>query len=136
MVQSSDHGQLLRSFFARWAVSFEELCQSMDDTMAEDCLFQQTRLPDLVGPRATIEFLKQARAAFGFETFAVRVRTIIAQGRWVACERVDEMKDASGRVLSTFPAVCVMEIENGKIRAWRDYFDSADMPAPGDTAAL
>ena len=79
MAEVSDHEQLLRTFFARWAVSFEELCQSMRDTMAEDCLFQQTRLPDLVGPRATIAFLKEARASFGFETFAVRVGTVIAQ---------------------------------------------------------
>jgi limonene-1,2-epoxide hydrolase len=135
MAQASDHAQLLRTFFARWAVSFEELCQSMRDSMAEDCLFQQTRLPDLVGPRATIEFLKQARAAFGFETFEVQVRTLIAQDRWVACERVDDMKDARGRTLATFPAVCIMEIKDGKIRAWRDYFDSADMPAPAKPAA-
>ena len=135
MAEVSDHEQLLRTFFARWAVSFEELCQSMRDTMAEDCLFQQTRLPDLVGPRATIAFLKEARASFGFETFAVRVGTVIAQGRWVACERVDDMKDASGRVLATFPAVCIMKIEGGRIHAWRDYFDSADMPVPGKAAA-
>jgi limonene-1,2-epoxide hydrolase len=42
----------------------------------------------------------------------------------VLTERIDHMIDASGKVLLSAPVMGTFEIENGKIAAWRDYFDS------------
>ncbi len=129
-VELPTNEKLVRDLFARWGLSFQSLCDSLSETMSDDCLFQQTRLPDLVGGRATVAFLQEGRKVMGYETFDVVVKQVVSQGNWVAAERIDYMKDAKGRLLATFAAASFMEIRDGKIVAWRDHFDSADMPKP------
>jgi limonene-1,2-epoxide hydrolase len=44
----------------------------------------------------------------------------------VLTERIDNMLDAAGKVLLPAAVAGIFEIDgNGKIAAWRDYFDSA-----------
>ncbi len=46
---------------------------------------------------------------------------ILGEGDLVFAERVDRTKTTQGNV--DLPCVGVFEMENGKIRVWRDYFD-------------
>ena len=46
---------------------------------------------------------------------------IITAGDLVVVERVDRTK--AGEKFVALPCVGVFELENGKIKAWRDYFD-------------
>jgi len=46
---------------------------------------------------------------------------IVADGDFVVAERVDRTK--AGEKSVDLPCVGVFELENGKIKAWRDYFD-------------
>jgi limonene-1,2-epoxide hydrolase len=66
--------------------------------------------------RATIEgFLK------GWQKTEWEVCNIASAGDVVFAERIDRT-DAGGRHVD-LPCVGVFELEGGKIRAWRDYFD-------------
>ena len=56
------------------------------------------------------------------------MRTVVSQGKLLACERIDYLKNAQGALIATIPCVGFMEIEQGKIVTWRDYFDSANLP--------
>lgn len=125
---------LARDLFVRWGRSHAEMRQTFLDYFSDDCLFQQTRLPDLVGGAASARFIDAARGR-GIETVDVEIRTLVAQGRHVASERIDYLKDDAGHILRTIPAVGFMEIEDGKIVAWRDYFDSALLVSPAVNAA-
>jgi limonene-1,2-epoxide hydrolase len=120
---------LARTLFARWGSSNAEMRQTFLDYFSDDCLFQQTRLPDLVGGEQSAAFIDAARGR-GIETVAVKIRTLVAQDRFVASERIDYLKDRDGNVLRTIPAVGFMEIVDGKIIGWRDYFDSALLVSP------
>ncbi len=51
------------------------------------------------------------------------IKGIAADGNTVFTERVDRFEMDGKRV--ELPVAGVFEIENGKIRAWRDYFDLA-----------
>jgi limonene-1,2-epoxide hydrolase len=53
-----------------------------------------------------------------------QVLNIAESGNVVLTERVDNFVLADGKTLS-IPVMGSMEIENGKIKAWRDYFDLA-----------
>jgi len=68
--------------------------------------------------RATIERFPKGWARTDWE-----IRNLVASGDLVFCERVDRT-DVGGRHVD-LPLVGVFEIENGRIRAWRDYFDLA-----------
>lgn len=117
---------LVTRFFARWSVSYAELRQSYLDAFTEDCLFQQTAQPDLIGGPATVRFLDKYHAINGFETVDVKIHTRFTQGPFVIIERTDYIRDKFGKTIFTFPCVGIMEIRGGKIVSWRDYADSAD----------
>lgn len=51
------------------------------------------------------------------------IKGIAADGNTVFTERVDRFEMDGKRV--ELPVAGVFEVENGKIRAWRDYFDLA-----------
>ena len=46
---------------------------------------------------------------------------ITENGNVVFCERVDRIKTAAGNV--DLPCVGIFEMQDGKIKEWRDYFD-------------
>ena len=117
---------LVTRFFARWGLSYAELRQSYLDAFSDDCLFQQTAQPDLIGGPATVRFLDRYHAINSFETVDVEIHTRFAQGPFVIMERTDYIKDKVGKIILTFPCVGIMEIRDGKIASWRDYADSAD----------
>ena len=49
------------------------------------------------------------------------ILNIVEQGDTVYCERIDKTKTTQGDV--DLPCFGVFEMEGGKIRVWRDYFD-------------
>ena len=51
------------------------------------------------------------------------VRTVVASGNVVMVERIDRTRAADNSV--DLPVVGVFEMEEGKIKEWRDYFDVA-----------
>ena len=53
-----------------------------------------------------------------------QILNIAENGNVVLTERVDNFVMADGKEVS-LPVMGTMEIENGKITAWRDYFDLA-----------
>lgn len=54
---------------------------------------------------------------------SVDIRHIVAAGPVVMVERVDHF--VGGKLTIDLPVVGVFEVHDGKITAWRDYFDSA-----------
>ena len=56
------------------------------------------------------------------------VLTVVASGDVVIAERLDRTKVGDKAV--DLPCCGVFEMENGKIKAWRDYFDMATYTAP------
>ena len=49
------------------------------------------------------------------------IRNLVESGNVVMCERLDKTKSTAGDV--DLPCVGVFEMEGGKIKEWRDYFD-------------
>lgn len=116
-----------RTLFESWGSSFDDLVAGFKRAMAPNAFFQQTRTPDLSGIDQIVEFLHTARRSGVMETIDVELVNMIDDGRFVVSERVDRMKDASGRVMATMPCVGIMEFDGDRIAVWRDYFDTADL---------
>ncbi len=49
------------------------------------------------------------------------ILSLIGEGDWVICERIDRTKTTQGDV--DLPCCGVFQMEAGKIKLWRDYFD-------------
>jgi limonene-1,2-epoxide hydrolase len=106
----------VRRFCAAWSnVNPDELA----DFFTEDAVYHNIPIAPVTG-RDTI---KATIAGFtgGVEKIEFRVRNIVADGPVVLTERVDVFVLPQGAI--ELPVMGTFEVRDGKIAAWRDYFD-------------
>ena len=93
---------------------------------ADDVEYDNVPMGKNIGPAAVLEFLMPMVAGVDEVEFIVHRQT--ATGNVVMNERTDRFllpddRWAEAQVMGVF------EIENGKIKAWRDYFDMGSVAA-------
>jgi limonene-1,2-epoxide hydrolase len=92
---------------------------AVDALLAEDVVYHNVGSEPAVGREATLAAVK-----FLFDMFdpiKFRLRNIAVDGDAVLTERVDEIT-ANG-ITAPVPVMGTFEIRDGRIVAWRDYFD-------------
>lgn len=108
----------IRSFLAAWSrMDAEELA----GYFTEAGCYHNMPLDPVAGRENVRDFI----AAF-LDTWTAtdwEIVNIVAAGSVVIAERVDRTKTTAGDV--DLPCVGVFEMENGRIKVWRDYFDMA-----------
>jgi limonene-1,2-epoxide hydrolase len=113
---------LVREFCDAWSKRDADL---LTDYFTEDGVYHNMPLPPLHGKAAIREFLVGFLA--DAETAEFRMINVVASDDVVMTERVDAFTLA-GRE-GAFPVCGVFEVRDGKIAAWRDYFDMAQVTA-------
>jgi limonene-1,2-epoxide hydrolase len=110
--------QVVRDFCAAWSR------RDADELLAfftDDAVYHNIPMPPMQGKAAIREvfnlFLPPS------ETIEFEVRHLASSGSVVFTERVDRFLMGGNNVV--LPVAGVFEIENGLIKAWRDYFDMA-----------
>lgn len=63
----------------------------------------------------------------GFNSLDVEFRNVAVAGDVVFTERVDWLVRSDGSRVGPWPVVGVTEFRDGKISAWREYFDSRNL---------
>jgi limonene-1,2-epoxide hydrolase len=112
---TSNH-QLVRDFCAAWAH------RNIDELLGyftPDAVYHNIPLEPLHGIeaiRGTLEMFVTPAQSIEFELLA-----IASSGNLVFTERIDRFTILGHEV--TLPVAGVFEVKNGKIVAWRDYFD-------------
>jgi len=116
MTRPTDPSALVTEFCSSWErMDAEEIASYFTD----DGVYHNIPMAPAVGRAAVLELLKgmgQMIQAIRFE-----VHRQVAAGGVVMNERTDYI--SMGGKSIALPVVGVFEIENGKIKAWRDYFD-------------
>jgi len=86
---------------------------------ADDAVYHNIPVDPVVGPDA----IRATLAGFtaGVESIEFRIGSIAAEGGTVLTERVDVFR-LPGKEIS-LPVMGAFEVVDGKIAAWRDYFD-------------
>ena len=113
--------RMIREFLAAWERRDTE---HIVDAFAEDGVYHSTPLTPIVGRAAIREFV----AGFeGTPAGRLEVRHQIASDGVVMNERTDHIT-LNGRSV-TLPITGVFEIADGRITAWREYFDMAPVTA-------
>jgi limonene-1,2-epoxide hydrolase len=120
---------LVRRFFERWAVSFEETCAAFEDTMAEDCVWDQKPMALTTGPQGALRFLRRARSTMGLERIEVELISIVAAAGIVHTQRVDRLYARSGALLAAAAVAGVLHLRDGRITQWKEYFDAGSFVA-------
>jgi limonene-1,2-epoxide hydrolase len=116
-----------------------ELCDALEKLDAEamrplftdDVVYHNMPMDPAVGIDATIAFIENF---FGMcESMVVETLHLTACDNVVLTERIDTL--TIGQVAVALPVMGTFEIRDGKISAWRDYFDMAQITKAlsGDT---
>ena len=124
----SDPVQVVRDFCAAWKEPGGTA--PFDRWFRPDTVWENHGMVTTTGPAEAIA-LMEALAAKGMVSMEFELRAIAADGRKVLTERTDHAYDASGKRTASFPVMGIFEVdEDGKIAAWRDYFDTQAMVTP------
>ena len=118
MTASPDPDQIVRDFSAAWGRADLDFIM---DCFAEDAVYHNMPMEPLKGKaaiRAGIEsFLKTSPGGIDFE-----ILNQVCAGSLVLNERIDTFENEGNK--TSAPVAGVFEIDDqGKIKAWRDYFD-------------
>jgi limonene-1,2-epoxide hydrolase len=108
--------KIVQDFCAAWArKNIDELL----GFFTPDAVYHNMPLEPLHGVDAIRETINMFAAPA--ESITFEMRAIASSGDIVFTERVDHFK-MMGKTIS-LPVAGVFEVHNGKITAWRDYFD-------------
>jgi limonene-1,2-epoxide hydrolase len=112
----SENEQIIQSFIAAWQrLDAKELASYFDDA---GCYHNIPAQP--VTGRSAIQDFIAGFISTWTETHW-EIISLVGQGDRVICERLDRTKTTAGDV--DLPCCGVFELENGKTKMWRDYFD-------------
>jgi len=112
---------IVRRFCAAWAdnIAATELAAFFTD----DAVYHNIPMAPVIGRKAIANNIASfiRPGAPGIESIEFRVVNIAANGPVVMTERVDVFKLPNKSF--ELPVMGTFEVSDGKIRAWRDYFD-------------
>ena len=119
--------EVVRRFCGAW--SEDRPARELAAFFADDAVYHNMPMDPVAG-REGIEnniatFIRPGRP--GIESIEFRVINIAADGPVVMTERIDVFA-ISGRSFE-LPVMGTFEISDGKIKAWRDYFDTSQFTA-------
>jgi limonene-1,2-epoxide hydrolase len=120
----TDPDELVSQFCAAWErMDADELA----GYFTEDGVYHNIPMQPAVGREA----IRQMLAGMGQMMRSIRfeVHRQVASGPLVMNERTDHI--AMGERTVALPVVGVFEIEAGRIKAWRDYFDMGQFTSAG-----
>ncbi|MFA5629923.1 MAG: limonene-1,2-epoxide hydrolase family protein [Porticoccaceae bacterium] len=117
----------VRNFFHAWGRSTDDLRSAVNTYLSPDAVWENIGMSVTTGPQEIITFLEKYLSGAKLATFDVEILHIAGSGDTVFVERVDRAVklDGSVRPSPVVRVVGVFDLKDGKIVAWRDYFDTA-----------
>jgi limonene-1,2-epoxide hydrolase len=127
---SSDAEQVVRSFFEMQGRT-GQLSSAFDTYMDDLCVWENSGLPSCNDKTECLGMLKTFIDQLSLDTIRIECRTIGTSGSSVLTERVDVLVNTEGAEVGSIPIAGVLEVSNGKIVRWRDYFDPRPLLGEG-----
>jgi limonene-1,2-epoxide hydrolase len=115
--------ELVTEFCKRWATPDPD---ELAGYFSDDAIYHNIPMQPVQGREAIKEFIAGFTAAFDGIDFVVHRQ--VSHGDLVMNERTDTMRRKDGGEIA-LPVMGVFEVRDGRIAAWRDYFDLATITA-------
>jgi limonene-1,2-epoxide hydrolase len=100
----------------------------------EDVVYANVPVPPMVGREAMRKFFSKNMTRCDRFEMQIRALAVSADGRQVLTERIDKMVFGGKEVAA--PLMGIFELRDGKISAWRDYFDVSTFARDMRTAGV
>lgn len=105
---------------------------AIHDYFTADSVYENVGLTQSTGIEDSLAVMQGFVDQMGFDHMKVQMLAIASGGNKVLTERIDDLYDGQGNKLVSLRVMGVFEVRDGKISAWRDYYDSAAL-APAST---
>jgi len=119
-MKTSTNIEAVRKLCERWASLAEK---EFTELLSENCIYYDMPFPNAkaVGPQAAHAKLSPMQKDWDI---GLEVVSIVGDERTVIAERVEHFRHKTNAVEPfDLPVVGVFEMADGKIKAWRDYWD-------------
>lgn len=113
------NSQIVKDFIQAW--NDKDLDRAAD-MLAEDVFYHNIPMEPINGREASLAFFKGMGDT---EAINWELLNIAENGNVVMTERIDGFTFAGGKKVAV-PLMGIFEIEGGKIKVWKDYFDLGD----------
>lgn len=120
--------ETVEAFLARWGDP-DDVESAFREYFTDATVWENVGVVTTTGIEQALGFNAAFEASMGMKSVKVDMLAIAQVGGKVLTERIDHIIDASGNTVVSIRIMGIFEIENGKIAAWRDYFDSAGLRA-------
>lgn len=114
-----------RKHLARYATGFDGCCAAMREDFTDRTVWENVGLSLTTGADEAIALMRQFREQLGMDRLEIDVLAAVSLGNSVLTERVDHLLRADGSIIASIRLMGTLEVDDGKIVAWRDYFDTA-----------
>lgn len=119
--------QQVQAFFDAWAAGrYAQLRSAYQQFLSEDCVYENCGVPACRGMTEILAFIDLAQKARDIQAIRVELIHAAVNGNVVFTERWDRHVNGAGVEVYPVRIVGVMELRDGKIVAWRDYFDPTE----------
>lgn len=125
MPDTTDPVAIVEDFLKSWMPDRHSIHAAIRRHFTEATVYENVGLSTTTGPEEAVTLMERFRKAKGMEAIDIEILAIGAQGGTVLTERVDHLIDANGKDYHAGRCMGVFEVKDGKITAWRDYFDTA-----------
>lgn len=123
-----DAEQVVVRFLDRWNTDIEGIRAALRDTLAADAVWDNVGLSVTHGPEEAMPIIDAFVGQTGFARMGVDMVNMASNGNTVFTERVDRFVDGAGKEIMALRVNGVFEVgADGRITAWRDYFDTKAM---------
>jgi limonene-1,2-epoxide hydrolase len=117
---------LVINFFADMGETYPAMRAAFEQYLHDDCVWANQGLPEVRGKAEILEFLRQFADQTGLAAVHGEVLNIasVHGTNTVLTERHERWTGKDGvPLVESLPVMGAFEVENDKIKAWRDYFD-------------
>jgi len=122
--------EIVSRFVALWEEP-DGFPRAVDAYFTAGTVWENHGLLTTTGPGEALGFYEQFGAATGMTGMKIDMLAIAESGSKVLTERIDWLLGADGEVVMKVPVMGIFEIADGRITAWRDYFDTKANSPPG-----
>jgi len=121
--------QIVEDFLAMWDRP-GGFAEAVTRYFTDETRYENIGMSDTTGIEEALAFIAAFEADVGAGV-VVRVTTLAtaANGDTVMNERIDEVVAPDGTVIHAIRLMGIFTVSDGKITAWRDYFDTAALTA-------
>jgi limonene-1,2-epoxide hydrolase len=122
--------EIVTKFIDLWEKD-DGFTEAVNSFFRDDTVWENHGLLTTTGKQEALGFYHEFSKATGMTGMKIDMLAIAEAGNKVLTERIDRIIDGEGREVMTVPVMGIFEIEDGRIAAWRDYFDTIKNSPPG-----